>query len=101
MLKQLSEEEFLKRTRGGARTPVFREFLADRETPVSVLTRVAESDEAVFLLESVEGGETRGRVDMEDGREAISDFANARAGEVAQGDHGGGHREGLLQGILN
>ena len=61
MLKQLSEEEFLKRTRGGARTPVFREFLADRETPVSVLTRVAESDEAVFLLESVEGGETRGR----------------------------------------
>ncbi len=61
MLKQLTEEEFNKRTRGGARTPVFKEFLADRETPVSVLTRVAETDESVFLLESVEGGETRGR----------------------------------------
>lgn len=61
MLKYLSEEEFLKRTENGARTPVFREFLADRETPVSVLTRVADSDETVFLLESVAGGETRGR----------------------------------------
>ncbi len=61
MLKQLTEEEFNRRTRRGARTPVFKEFLADRETPVSVLTRVAETDESVFLLESVEGGETRGR----------------------------------------
>ncbi len=60
MLKRLSETEFLKRTADGARTPVFREFLADRETPVSVLTRVAD-DESVFLLESVAGGETRGR----------------------------------------
>ena len=41
MLKQLTEEEFAKRAAGGARTPVFREFLADRETPVSVLTRAA------------------------------------------------------------
>ena len=60
MLKCLSEEEFVKRTAGGARTPVFREFLADRETPVSVLTRVAD-DEAVFLLESVAGGEAVAR----------------------------------------
>lgn len=61
MLKFLSKEEFLKRTERGARTPVFREFLADRETPVSVLTRIAESDESLFLLESVAGGEARGR----------------------------------------
>ena len=60
MLKHLAEEEFLRRTEGGARTPVFREYLADRETPVSVLTRAAD-DPAVFLLESVAGGETRGR----------------------------------------
>ena len=60
MMMKLSEAEFTERTKGGARTPVFREFLADRETPVSVLTR-AEDDEAVFLLESVAGGETRGR----------------------------------------
>ena len=61
MLKQLSEQEFERRTAGGARTPVFKEFIADRETPVSVLTRVAETDASVFLLESVAGGAARGR----------------------------------------
>ena len=60
MLKVLSEAAFRERTAGGARTPVFREYLADRETPVSVLTRAVD-DAAVFLLESVAGGETRGR----------------------------------------
>ena len=60
MLKSLSKEAFAARVAHGARTPVFREFLADRETPVSVLTRVTD-DAAVFLLESVSGGENRGR----------------------------------------
>ncbi|MBR1921005.1 MAG: hypothetical protein IJ829_03245, partial [Kiritimatiellae bacterium] len=61
MLKRLSKEEFERRTASGARTPVFREYLADRETPVSVLTRVADGDEDVFLLESVYNGERKGR----------------------------------------
>lgn len=60
MLKMLSEAEFARRTAGGCRTPVYREFLADRETPVAVLTRVVD-DESVFLLESVAGGERPGR----------------------------------------
>ena len=60
MLKQLTEEEFVRRTRGGFRTPVYREFLADRETPVAVLSRAAD-DDGVFLLESVAGGENPGR----------------------------------------
>ncbi|MGN0855503.1 MAG: anthranilate synthase component I family protein [Kiritimatiellia bacterium] len=60
ILKELSAEEFAARVNGGARTPVFREFPADRETPVSVLTRVSD-EESVFLLESVTGGENCGR----------------------------------------
>lgn len=40
--------------------PVYDEILADTETPVSVLQRFA-SDENVFLLESMEGGEKWGR----------------------------------------
>jgi anthranilate synthase component 1 len=40
--------------------PVYREILADTETPVSVLHRFA-GRENVFLLESMEGGETWGR----------------------------------------
>ena len=44
----------------GNLVPVFREKLADLETPVSVLSRFA-GEENVFLLESVEGGERFGR----------------------------------------
>ncbi len=60
MLKELTFETFKARAATGARVAVYREFLADRETPVSVLTRAAD-DPAVFLLESVVGGERRGR----------------------------------------
>ena len=60
MLKTLELEDFIRRTADGCRTPVYREFLADRETPVAVLSRVVE-DENVFLLESVSGGENVGR----------------------------------------
>ncbi len=40
--------------------PVVKEILADTETPVSVLQRFCERENA-FLLESMEGGETWGR----------------------------------------
>lgn len=40
--------------------PVCRELMADLETPVSVLRRFAQQENA-FLLESIEGGETWGR----------------------------------------
>ena len=50
MLRMLTREAFERRTANGARTPVYREFLADRETPVSVLSRVADGKEDVFLL---------------------------------------------------
>ena len=64
MLKILTKEEFERRTADGARTPVFREYLADRETPVSVLTRVADAPGDVFLLESVYNGERKGRYSL-------------------------------------
>ena len=60
MLKKLTEEEFKRRAANADRVAVFREFLADRETPVAALSRLDENEEA-FLLESVAGGETRGR----------------------------------------
>lgn len=40
--------------------PVYKEILADVETPVSVLQRFSDRENA-FLLESMEGGETWGR----------------------------------------
>lgn len=60
MFKRLTEEEYAKRAARSARTAVFREFLADRETPVAALSRLGAEEEA-FLLESVAGGEQRGR----------------------------------------
>ena len=47
-------------TRRGNLIPVYREILADIETPVSVLRKLQHKDH-VFLLESVEGGEKWGR----------------------------------------
>lgn len=60
MFKMLTEDEFKRRAEGVDRVAVFREFLADRETPVAALSRLGHDEEA-FLLESVAGGETRGR----------------------------------------
>ena len=60
MFKKLTEEEYARRAARAGKTAVFTEFLADRETPVAVLSRVG-ADEDVFLLESVAPGEQRGR----------------------------------------
>ena len=51
---------FEKLTKEGNIVPVYREILADMETPVSVLMRLRDKTYA-FLLESVEGGEKWGR----------------------------------------
>lgn len=53
-------ETFSGLARPGTMVPVFREHLADMETPVSAFARFAD-DENAFFLESVEGGEQWGR----------------------------------------
>lgn len=45
----------------GDLVPVYRTFLADLETPVSVYMKLTRAGHASFLLESVEGGEQVGR----------------------------------------
>ncbi len=59
-MKKLTEEEYARRAAAADRVAVFEEFLADRETPVAALSRL-DGEEEGFLLESVAGGETRGR----------------------------------------
>ena len=51
-----SLEEFRRKAVRGNLVPVYREILADMETPVSALRKIDNGDYA-FLLESVEGGE--------------------------------------------
>ncbi|PKN04992.1 MAG: anthranilate synthase component I [Deltaproteobacteria bacterium HGW-Deltaproteobacteria-9] len=55
-----SLEEFARMAQRGNLIPVYREILADVETPVSVLMKLKEKD-YVYLLESIEGGEKWGR----------------------------------------
>ncbi len=54
-----SKEEFLKLTETGRGNviPVYREILADLQTPVSAYFKIAEGAKYSFLLESVEGEE--------------------------------------------
>ena len=54
MLKTLSVEDFVRRTANGRKTPVYREFLADRETPVAILSRVV-GDENIWIIEVFNG----------------------------------------------
>jgi len=62
--------EFLEKTKQGNLIPVWKEILADQETPVSAYERVRqflrEKDKAshTWLLESVEGGEHIGRYSL-------------------------------------
>lgn len=55
-----SREEFRRLAHQGNVVPVYRDILADMETPVSVFTRLTHRPNA-FLLESVEGGERMAR----------------------------------------
>ncbi len=54
------KEEYLALAKRHDVVPVYREILADAETPVTVLSRFCENRNA-FLFESMEGGEKWGR----------------------------------------
>ena len=55
-----TKEEFVRRSKHGNLVPVYREILADMETPVSAYRKIARGKYS-FLLESVEGGERLAR----------------------------------------
>ena len=56
-LQPATFEDFLNEAKRGNVVPVVRSVLADLQTPVGALLRVAANARHAFLLESVEGGE--------------------------------------------
>jgi anthranilate synthase component I len=54
-------DQFAQLAQGGNFIPVYREWVADLDTPVSAWYRVCAGQTYSFLLESVEGGEHIGR----------------------------------------
>src|SRR3989338_8794965 len=51
----------IKKYKSGTIVPIYREILADLETPVSVFLKISKRDSNAALLESVELGEQLGR----------------------------------------
>ena len=51
-----NKKEFIRLAKSGNVIPVYREILADFETPLSAFTKIEEGKFS-YLLESVEGGE--------------------------------------------
>ncbi len=58
-----SLEGFIDRAKQGNLIPIFREIMADMETPVSAFKSIDKGGPA-FLLESIEGGEKWGRYSL-------------------------------------
>ena len=56
-----TKKEFIKKTKIGNLIPVYKEIIADTQTPVSAYKQIAHGDKFSFLLESVERGEQLGR----------------------------------------
>ena len=56
-----TREEFKRKCKEGNLIPIYREILADMETPVSAFYKIGKESRYAFLLESVEGGEQLGR----------------------------------------
>ena len=78
---------------GGRPQVLYTRLIADLETPVSAFLKLGEGRDNAFLLESVQGGETRGRYSIiglkpdliwrcRDGKAEINRNARAGAGHV-------------------
>ncbi|MBI9020436.1 MAG: anthranilate synthase component I [Verrucomicrobia bacterium] len=87
-----NREAFLEKAKQGNLIPVFKEILADQETPVSAYERVRqflrEKDHAshTWMLESVEGGEHIGRYSFIGGNPRAILRANGTSTIITEGD---------------
>jgi len=89
---QPSREVFREKAKQGNLIPVWKEILADQETPVSAYERVRtflrEKDHAshTWMLESVEGGEHIGRYSFIGGNPRAIVRATGRSTVITEGD---------------
>ena len=56
--------EFIKKYNDGVPQIISSQFIADTDTPVSTLLKISKNQKYSFLLESVEGGDQRGRYSL-------------------------------------
>lgn len=79
-------EMFKEKAKHAAIVPVYRDILADTETPVSAFMKIDDGGEA-FLLESVEGGEKWGRYSLLGTAPRISVRIKENLVEISEGNN--------------
>ena len=72
---------FQEKSREGNLIPVYKEILADLETPLSAFRKI-DSGNYAFLLESVEGGEKWGRYSFLGGNPSLVFQSKGRSAEI-------------------
>jgi anthranilate synthase component I len=80
---QPSLEEFKQKAKKGNLIPVYREILADRETPVSAFQKIDDGRHS-FLLESMEGGEKWARYSFLGSRPSVIVRTFGRMAEIVR-----------------
>ena len=58
------QNEFIEKYNKGVPQIISSQFIADTDTPVSTLLKISTNQKYSFLLESVEGGDQRGRYSL-------------------------------------
>ena len=79
-----SKEEFIKLAKKGNLIPVYREILADFDTPLSAFTEIDEGDFS-YLLESVTGGEKIARYSFLGSNPSLVFMSKGREITIVQG----------------
>src|SRR5271154_7236576 len=99
---------FAKEYESGRPQVVYTKLIADLETPVSAFLKLGEGRDNAFLLESVQGGETRGRYSIigvkpdliwrcRDGKAEINRDARSRPDEFVPAKQADAPLESLRQ----
>jgi len=79
-----SRELFEKKASDANLIPVYREFLADKETPVSIFLKTDNGGENAFLLENVEGCKKWGRYSFIGASSKATFRSNGIHGEILE-----------------
>ena len=63
-MSNINKKKFIDNYQFGIPQILSRQFIADTDTPVSILIKISKNEKYSFLLESVEGGDQRGRFSL-------------------------------------
>ena len=63
-MNEINKKKFIEDYNSGKPLIIQKELIADFETPISSLIKISKNEKYSFLLESVEGGDQRGRFSL-------------------------------------